>query len=310
VTPVLQDVLFHNLLDLLQAEDAQKHFKRDNLVMPRISALKTKEKNRRRKARLAVEVLKQQGVMSSLATENSLLVSHATNSRKEKVESQEKPFLCGLNSVTRQMESLIRSELSKDTTAVVEKDNEPTSYSLIKHRPTIIFVCQADVDPPTLVSHFPLLCATYNAVMNEDVYLIKLPADSESKLSEAASLRRCSVLSVDANTLSQESDAGTSLRQILAKLKDSAVETMRLNWLDNSIAAMRGQDAPPIKLMEPRVKHMRSSALLDMNAVKAEKKAARKAAIQARRSRRISDPQGLKKKQMKSQQSSKKKAKR
>lgn len=307
MTPVVQDVVLHSLLHLLQTEEAQKHFRRINLDVPRTSARKTKEKNRRRKARLAVELLQQQGIMSSLAAEKSLRLPPATDSPDQKIESHEKPFLCGINSVTRQMESLIRGELDSNPTP--EDDAPSPSTPSIKHKPTIIFVCQADVDPPTLISHFPLLCATYNAVMKDKTYLIKLPADAESKVSEATSLRRCSVLSVDATLLSQESDAGHSLRELLAKMRDSHIDIMRMDWLESTIAAMRGQEAPPFKLMEPRIKHMKSSALLNMNTAKAEKKAARKAAIRARHSRRVSDPEVLKRKKLKSNTPGKKKKK-
>jgi hypothetical protein len=270
-------MILHNLLQLLQTDEAQKHFKRENQDVPRTSARKTKDKNKnkRRRARLALEVLKQQGITSNLGTEVSLREPPISESMEDEAESRLKPFLCGINSVTRQMEGSIRSKL--DEKAAEELEQDAASTSSIKHNPTIIFVCEADVDPQTLISHFPLLCATYNAVMQQECFLIKLPTDAEIKISEAISLRRCSVLSIDATLLSEESGAGNCLKDLISKFKGTCVKPMKLDWLDNAIESLRGNEVPAIKLKEPRIKHMKSSAILDMNAVKAQKKQARAA---------------------------------
>lgn len=277
----MQNVILHSLLYILQGTDAQRYFSRDKLTTPQGSSRKTKEKNKRRKARLAVKILEQQGILSNVRKEMSIREPPSTAAKGEDV-AKERPFLCGLNSVTRQMEKLIRDELQ--------------SISISKstlHSPTIIFVCQSDVDPPSLVSHFPLLCSTYNAVCKQNCYLIKLPLDSEKQISEATSLRRCSVFSIDLAQFEEGSESQKGFKELLGKLKEAKVEAIRMEWLDSAIASLQqrqkvGQHAP-LHLLEPQIKHLKSSAPLDMNLVKATtrakratKRAARKVRSQAK----------------------------
>jgi ribonuclease P/MRP protein subunit POP3 len=268
ISTVHVDVILHTLLQLLQSSSvSERYFKRENESTPKSSSKKTKEKNKRKRTRMALATLKQHGVM--LQSPPSISTAREIIPPEMKQEASEKPFLCGLNSVTRHLESMIKEKVghSKDASA---------GTATTRHAPSIVFVCQVDVDPATLVSHLPLLVATYNAVCDQGCYLIKLPKGSEQQLSEAIKLRRCSVTSLDWSNAQTSLDGETKeiMTSLLAKVVEANVKVMRLDWMDKAVGSIIGNPAP-ISLIDPHIKHLRSSAPLDLNAVKASKRVKR-----------------------------------
>lgn len=219
-------------------------------------------------------LLEQHGIITNFPINHQK--HHPTEDAKEKAVP-ETPFLCGLNSVTRQMESLIKTQVGNQS----EKLEAPTTM----HAPSIIFVCQFDVDPPSLVSHLPLLTATYNAISKQPSYLIRLPKGSESHLSNATHLRRCSVLSIDRKQLTLGSDAQKGVDDLLAKVQESGVEEMRLDWIDKAIQAARGVTSQ-VHLIDSQIKHLRSSAPLDLNTIKTVKRTERTEKKEQRKKRK------------------------
>lgn len=246
------DVILHSLLEVLQRKDVQQHFTRENPTVPKQSSRKTKEKNKRRRFKMIKEVLKQHGVVLPPAS----AFASADKSTGKKA-SEPTPFLCGINSITRHLETQIRTSLTRS--------DEASSSSMGLHDPTYIFVCLSDIDPPALVSHFPLLVATYNAVLKKQCTLICLPEGSEKQLTEAINLRRCSCISIDPSSLD-------GLKTFSKKIRDADQTPIRLEWLEKAVESLQTNGPQEIDLVEPQIKHLRSSAPLDMNAVKIKRK--------------------------------------
>lgn len=242
--------------------------------MPRSSSQKTKEKSRRRKERLALAVLQRHGIVPRIVAQQKSSVGRGEGA--EEVAVQAKPFLCGLNSVTRQMETLIQAQVGQSSATTAST----------QHMPSLVFVCQYDIDPPTLVAHFPLLTSTLNAVCNTQIHLIRLPKGAEKELGEATNLRRCSVLSIDTSQLGEASGADRGVKALLEKIQEAGIEPTRLDWLDKAVEATPGKGSR-LHLLEPEVKHLRSSAPLDMNAHKAAKRAERTARKTVRGKRKL-----------------------
>lgn len=220
---------------------------------------------------MALEVLRQHGIKVNPKNDMKDQSSPATEE-----PAQKKPFLCGLNSITRTLEALIRENLS----------GEPSFSNTTAHVPKYIFLCEEDVDPTTLVSHLPLLISTFNAVVKTDCMLVRLPAGSEAQICEAVELRRCSVISIDDDNKTDFAAKGSQARLALDSLRDKMIaagcKAKRLEWLDEAVEYLQrgnsdgaGGGAGTLPMLDPQVKHFRSSAPLDMNAVKATKKTER-----------------------------------
>lgn len=292
--------LQYTLVDLLRIDAVQRrHFQRSNGAMPRQSARKTKDKNRRRKARLLLGILEQHGIVPSISKARA----RDGGPGAEAMETEDavtkapvsKPILCGLNCITRQLESYIQRQLPRSSAEA------RLSGADAAHAPSVIFVCTSDVDPPALTAHFPMLVAAYNATVgavsqsNESsetrrTYLVRLPQGAEETLADAVGLRRCSALSVDASRLSdafsadeQGDDVARAVQNLMKKLAGSGVAPMQLAWLDAALASVqplestgkRNAPAPTSSFLEPRIKHVRTSAPADMNAIKGERRARR-----------------------------------
>ena len=165
-------------------------------------------------------------------------------------------YTAGINSVTRALEERIQA---------VREGNE-----LDNRIPHLLFVCVADMEPPTLVAHLPMLTASYNAVVSNEppssattpgdsdsvdpripwsssssmkklsrpVILVPLPEGSELVLSTALGIRRLSALLLYSFT---DQQPWTRLeRHIWNTLgMDTALRGFRLPWLDKSCAALR-----------------------------------------------------------------------
>lgn len=122
-------------------------------------------------------------------------------------------IISGINAVTKQMESQIQSNRSRSS-----RDLDPASTSIPSITTTsnpikIIFACRADVDPPTLIAHLPIMACAYNGTnpgvppasephidRDEDVILVPLGKGAEAALAEALGLRRVAVVAVTVRT--------------------------------------------------------------------------------------------------------------
>ena len=173
----------------------------------------------------------------------------------------------GLNAVTR----------------VLQDEIQAHSAAPVRAAPRILFVCQGDADPESLVGHIPMLVCSYNAacisrgVADADslkaslptvpaaarppLLLVPLPSGAELLLSTAAGLRRLSAVLVDG--------AFPQCEALVARVGPVVgTEGMRAPWLDDL-----QQRAPSLQAV--RVKHMSTSAPSNMAAARAQKKAGR-----------------------------------
>lgn len=170
--------------------------------------------------------------------------------------------LVGINSVTRCLESGCRAG-----TACAAPDQAAASADA----PVALFVCAADLDPPALVAHLPMLTASYNAVGHaRPLVLAPLSAGAEWKLSTALRVRRLSALLV---TTGIGADACARLEARLRDaLGDSAMQGFRAPWLERAA-----------RLVPPHVKHVSTSAPANATQAKTLKKAGRRARKEQRR---------------------------
>lgn len=77
--------------------------------------------------------------------------------------------------------------------------SEPASES--KEYMAYLFVCLADISPPSIVGHIPQMCAAYNGRrkalgLEGAVTLVSLGAGAEAVLAAALGIRRCAVLGI------------------------------------------------------------------------------------------------------------------
>lgn len=119
-------------------------------------------------------------------------------------------LIIGINAVTRALESQLhlsrkRVVVSDDPLACdADSDQQlcPAPSSI-----AVVFVCQADIDPPALVDHIPYLVAGCNSSRNvtQTIKLVPLPKHSETTISEILAIRRAAVLAFAVCALLQPS---------------------------------------------------------------------------------------------------------
>ena len=103
----------------------------------------------------------------------------------------------GINAVTKELERLCqapRMTISGPSRDINESKSGPSS------RIRAVIICKADIDPPTLISHFPYLVAACNNVLRvsgKTIKLVTLPKGSEFTLSQAVGLPRVAVLALN-----------------------------------------------------------------------------------------------------------------
>ncbi|WFD34623.1 ribonuclease P [Malassezia cuniculi] len=149
--------------------------------------------------------------------------------------------------------------------------------------PRILFVCQGDAEPQSLVAHIPMLVCTYNAfaargrgrsVKDADsldhtlstapssarppLHLVPLPSGAEFLLSTAAGLRRLSCVLLD-------DDFSPAIDMLLMRVSAIIPEVPRAPWLEH------------VRLEPTLVKHIATTAPTNMGAARAQKKASRAA---------------------------------
>ncbi|KAE8271291.1 hypothetical protein A4X09_0g1036 [Tilletia walkeri] len=133
---------------------------------------------------------------------------------------------------------------------------DPTSPpSLPKMR--FLFVCRADVDPPRLVAHLPMLTCTLNAISSSSspsstqglCLLLPFSRDAELKIATQLKIRRCAVLGISEDA---PSSALERLDGVLGTLRSrdagggsaggqgtSALSPLRAPWLDAAVTVAR-----------------------------------------------------------------------
>lgn len=188
----------------------------------------------------------------------------------------------------------------------------------------ILFVCRHDVDPPALVAHLPLLSCAANAVSSVSsdgpksnssadasdppslpLLLVPLPQSSEQALAPALGLRRCAVLAL---TSAVPEALLAPLLKLITSPEVGALEPPRAPWLETALSqptslapsllsalgatsSGRKQDGKTEAVEEGttivpvHIKHIRTFAPVDMNGMKARKKAVRTARADKRRAR-------------------------
>ena len=97
----------------------------------------------------------------------------------------------GINQVAKRLEA----QANPATTAEVHTTPRPGLR--------VVIACRADVDPPLLIAHFPILVAACNSALpagsSDDAYvkLVTLPMGAEHSLAEITGLRRVAVMALD-----------------------------------------------------------------------------------------------------------------
>lgn len=205
----------------------------------------------------------------------------------------------GVNAVSRELES--RMDTARPRTGHASLPEGPLSGA-----PRLLFVCVADMDPPALVAHLPLLVASYNATCvpawevqgaaadetgtpsvswaprpqdlptsgHLPLVLVTLPSGAELMLSTALRVRRLSALLVKA-TLPEH-----LLARLVKSLENTAIplhDGFRAPWMER------------VSLAPPRIKHLSTSAPVNTTQAKVEKREQRQARKRAARTIRAAD---------------------
>ncbi|KAI0319000.1 hypothetical protein OF83DRAFT_1112942 [Amylostereum chailletii] len=182
----------------------------------------------------------------------------------------------GINEVTKRLESHVRS--LRQTLSTPRGASSPAQAI---PRPPIkaIFVCRADVNPPTLVAHLPQLVAACNSMRSDPdggsalVTLIPFPRGAEATLAATIGLRRVAVLAID---------AGIPGLSSIADLLDG-IPVPRAAWLTPRFFTLSDH-------MEPtHIKQLRTSAPKDMKAAKELRNVSRAIAKEKRRRKKAGD---------------------
>lgn len=240
-------------------------------------------------------------------------------------------FTIGLNSVTKKLEEQISKasafaiqnrkgldapSKSGFATSAFDLTSDPQSASTSTSDPSdlnsvvtlnrtshsdppisMVFVCTKDIDPPSMISHFPLLTCAVNAVSSKSfdlnssstttenqsnslyppILLIPLPEDSSSELSKALYLRRVSTIALSF-PLNSNSDHNSEFHKLLKPLieiiKKTEIQPLRIGWLDVAAESSvlngkefglnnAGNDRTNIELKGPIIKHVRTTAPVD-----------------------------------------------
>ncbi|PWN40749.1 hypothetical protein IE81DRAFT_348970 [Ceraceosorus guamensis] len=288
IAPIHSVPILHTLLELLL------HSALDPLLRP--AKPDSDSSKARRQRRLTLQKKMQGGASLVRSSENDLVERQDGTGMKGKEErggdemqedrhhecqqqdvprtrEEDRPIIAGLNSVTRYFEHRIagarvrlastshlglRSNDSIDEKKGCESAKVETQNS---DAPTLLFVNKADVDPPSLIAHLPMLCCAHNAiygalsslgrgaVANEraraeqdaPVLLVPLGPRAELHLSAALRLRRVTALLIRPRFLPTSSDGKVLAEPLLRLLRSStSLKEPRSDWLDSAaLSAVR-----------------------------------------------------------------------
>ncbi|PWY99612.1 hypothetical protein BCV70DRAFT_148508, partial [Testicularia cyperi] len=215
-------------------------------------------------------------------------------------DSQREPpqpgLVAGINGVTRRLELEIRDRLASlppphHSTDQRHECNESLLLNNATRKPgstRIVFVCRHDLQPASLIAHFPMLVSACNAVLQGGkgegegegekdtlVYLFPLPLGAEAKLASMLGLAKCSVVAITSAFPPRQ------LARLVAAVHRETARRCQLlpPWLAASLrsALSYSQSELGIQLeMEPTtVKFVRSTQPVDLNACRLAKKSRR-----------------------------------
>ncbi|KAL9932368.1 hypothetical protein V8E36_008847 [Tilletia maclaganii] len=144
-----------------------------------------------------------------------------------------------------------------------------------RHRMRYLFVCRADVDPPRLIAHLPMLACTANSVCDplpvdpasnpstaastnaapaqEGLYLLPLSREAEAKIAYQLKVRRCAALGISEDapaavcerfqtlftTLRSRSTETAAASGSASGPIPSALYPLRAPWLDAAVGVVR-----------------------------------------------------------------------
>lgn len=197
VSPVDAQPILYTLLDVLRHPSVQP-FIRAQDKDPR-----SMTKGQRRRARRSKEQEQEQAQVQKMELDT------------EAGPSRPPPLVYGINSVTRRLEKMIADK------AAAAASNDDLD---------VVLVCRADLDPPKLAAHFPLLACSVNAVCypseggKRSLRVIPLPEGAELLLADALGVRRCGALALSTERLPVES--------LTARIDEANVQPLRASWLD------------------------------------------------------------------------------
>ncbi|KDN39847.1 hypothetical protein K437DRAFT_258893 [Tilletiaria anomala UBC 951] len=186
----------------------------------------------------------------------------------------------GINQCTRVLEQHIRHLRKKVMPS--DKDDQKQHQACTEEtalqpqecdEANSLLLCRHDVDPAGLTAHIPVLFATLSALRRKlglrCWQLLVLPRGSETTLAAKMSVRRCAAVLFPRDVL---------VRSCIKEAHGQPAMT----WLDSAMSASIPNASLPemtsLSPAPPQIKLMRCRAPLDMNAVRAEKRASRKLA--------------------------------
>lgn len=196
----------------------------------------------------------------------------------------------GINEVTK----LLESQISMLRQCLLDK--RPMEDDDIPS-PLVIFACRWDLNPPTLLAHIPHLVASVNTLASTyhvnfteappipEVKLVNLPKGSENPLAEAMGMRRVSMVALNVcgsplhSSMSPDSFQSSVVLGIKLDGLLKMVPRLATPWLIPTTS--RTLLAPRLELTH--VKHLKTTAPVDIRAAKQERIEARKAEKQRRR---------------------------
>ena len=219
------------------------------------------EARKKRKAAQHVEARKRRKVDNPETGDDISMVSAVDigpGSVSDETPAITRHIVYGINDVTRRLEEQVdAARLPTVFTTATSTDSLPSPLEYI-------FVCRADVDPPLLINHIPHLVAAFNSVgTKRSIKLIPLPKGSETSLAKALGVRRAAVLALDVSVfkyyiallMSFQFDF-PSKDGLQAILKNVPIVTA--TWLTQR----------PSQLVPTHVKHVRTTAPVDMKKTK------------------------------------------
>ena len=181
--------------------------------------------------------------------------------------------IIGINACTRALEQDIRETLAGAYTNDISTSAGPAS----RQTASILLICRHDVDPPTLIQHFPAMVAAARAAQKAAcshplLHLVILPTGSESFLASILGVRSCAVATL-------KSQRNSVMDQFASIQRESS-------WLDEGVGLIKSSAQSCYSdaiVAAPSIKLLRSSVPNNLTALNQQRQRARK---EARRKKR------------------------
>ncbi|EIN13943.1 hypothetical protein PUNSTDRAFT_95379 [Punctularia strigosozonata HHB-11173 SS5] len=168
-----------------------------------------------------------------------------------------KHLVVGVNEVTKRLEDLARQFQRTDVNLNSTRGDRTSTVA-------VVFICREDIDPPMLVSHFPSLVASVNSALARAassqahnvpyIKLVPFHKGAEASLAAAIGLRRAAALAIETHA--------SQIHSFLDILE--AIPPLVAPWLAKQFPGCVSD-----RLLEAtHVKHLRTTAPIDMRAAK------------------------------------------